>query len=313
MDSKRTKWLLLAAAVWTSACGYIGEPLPPALNIPVAVHDLAVSEVGDKLIVSYTEPKLTTENLPVKELGKPDLRINGERVEVAANEKDLARYELPAEKWVGQTIKATVRSVSGRRTSGPSNEVELKVVQPLETPGALRADADAKGVRLTWTGEPGRTGVTWHVMRRTPEQPAAAQLGTADKPEYLDTTAVYGRDYEYTVRAAFEAAISETAGPVSIKPLDTFPPAVPTALSANTGVGRIGLTWERATEPDLRGYRVYRGPKGGELAVLVDLVETPAYSDRQIEPGKAYVYAVSSVDQAGNESTRSQPVEVIAP
>jgi hypothetical protein len=189
----------------------------------------------------------------------------------------------------------------------------MKVVQPLATPADFHAQADPKGVRLTWTGEPGRSGVTYQILRRTPDQPAAVELAKSDSPEYIDTTAVYGRDYEYSVRSAFEAAISETAGPVGIKPLDTFPPAIPTALSANAGVGRIGLTWERATEPDLRGYRVYRGLKGQDLTVLADLVETPAYSDRQIESGKVYVYAVSSVDQAGNESARSQPVEITAP
>lgn len=313
MSANTGKWLLLAAVVWTGACGYIGDPLPPALNVPMPVKDLAVEEVGDKLIVSYTPPKLTTESLPVKPLEKTDLRINGELVDVPAVETETARYELPAAEWVGQTISVVVRSVSGKRTSALSNKVELKVYPPLAMPGDLRAEGDPKGVRVAWTPEAGRDGVTYKILRRTSDQPAAVPLGTSDKPEFIDASAVYGQTYEYSVRASFETAVSETAGPVSVKPIDVFPPTVPSGLSANAGVGRIGLTWERATEPDLRGYRVYRGVKGGGMEVLVDMVETPAYSDRQIEPGRTYVYAVTSVDQAGNESARSQPIEITAP
>ena len=75
----------------------------------------------------------------------------------------------------------------------------------------------------------------------------------------------------------------------------------------------IELAWERSPESDLRGYRVYRAEKGGELAMLTDFVNTPAFSDRQIESGKTYVYAVAALDYAGNESARSATLEVAAP
>jgi hypothetical protein len=313
MNSTVSKWLLASAAVCVAGCGYVGEPLPPALNIPMPVRDLAVQEVGDKLVVTYTQPDLTTEGLPVKKLEKPDLRINGQAVDVPAEAKPVVRYELPVGQWVGQSIVVAVRSVSGKRNSALSNQVDFKVVAPLATPGDLQAAGDPKGVRLTWVPEAGRSGLIYKVLRRTPDQPAAGEVGTADKGEYIDATAVYGQAYEYSVLGSLEAAVSETAGPVAVKPVDVFPPSVPAGLSANASVGRIGLTWDRVTEPDLRGYRIYRGLKGEALSVFIDMVDTPAYSDRQVEAGKTYVYAISSLDQAGNESARSQPLEVTAP
>jgi fibronectin type 3 domain-containing protein len=42
------------------------------------------------------------------------------------------------------------------------------------------------------------------------------------------------------------------------------------------------------------------------------LIDAPAYGDRQVEAGKRYRYTVSSVDQAGNESARSEAVEATA-
>src|SRR5271167_449907 len=66
---------IVCALVMLSGCGYIGEPLYPALNIPVRVADLAAVQRGDKLEISFTIPALTTEGLAVKTIGVIDLRV----------------------------------------------------------------------------------------------------------------------------------------------------------------------------------------------------------------------------------------------
>ena len=139
-------------------------------------------------------------------------------------------------------------------------------------------------------------------------------LGGSESPEYADTTAEFGKSYEYLVQALGEddTQQSEVSAPVRITPADTFAPAAPAGLTALVGTGSIELAWERNTEPDFRAYRVYRSVDGGEFARVGEDVETPAYSDRSVEPGKRYRYAVSSVDQAGNESSRSAIVEPAA-
>ena len=45
-------------------------------------------------------------------------------------------------------------------------------------------------------------------------------------------------------------------------------------------------------------------PRAAPFPEVGDLVETPAYSDHAVESGKRYRYAVSAVDQLGNESAR---------
>ncbi len=76
----RTQTRLAAAAIalltgLLAGCGYVGDPLPPALNIPKPVEDLRVVQVGDKLLVDFTIPLQTTEGLPVRDLGPIELRI----------------------------------------------------------------------------------------------------------------------------------------------------------------------------------------------------------------------------------------------
>jgi fibronectin type 3 domain-containing protein len=81
---------------------------------------------------------------------------------------------------------------------------------------------------------------------------------------------------------------------------------------AVAGVGTIELAWERNVEDDFQGYNVYRSSEGAAFEKIAALIDAPAYSDRQIEAVRKYRYAVSAVDQTGNESRRSEPVEAAA-
>jgi fibronectin type 3 domain-containing protein len=76
--------------------------------------------------------------------------------------------------------------------------------------------------------------------------------------------------------------------------------------------GSIELLWDRSTASDLAGYRIYRAQGTGPLARIGETRESPTYSDRNIEAGKVYRYAVTAFDNAGNESGMSAPVEVTA-
>src|SRR5580704_11229190 len=68
-------WLLLSAALVSSGCGYIGEPLPPALRIPQPVADLSAMERGSKILVQFTLPSHTTENLEIRKPVTAELAI----------------------------------------------------------------------------------------------------------------------------------------------------------------------------------------------------------------------------------------------
>jgi fibronectin type 3 domain-containing protein len=76
-------------------------------------------------------------------------------------------------------------------------------------------------------------------------------------------------------------------------------------LSAIAGAATIELSWNSVTDADLAGYRVYRG--GVKIA---DGLTAAVYSDKDVTAGSRYVYQVSAVDQAGNESERSAAQEI---
>src|SRR5204863_9970563 len=113
------------------------------------------------------------------------------------------------------------------KTSEWSNTAMLAVGTPLPTPANLRVVAVPEGVRLTWSGPP----VHYWIFRALSDA-ALGKSAESDATEYIDTTVDYGSPYKYFVQAADgplrQSEISEV---VSITPIDTFPPAVPSRLT----------------------------------------------------------------------------------
>lgn len=311
-------------------CGYVGDPQPPALHIPLPIADLTGYQLGDKLRLEFTLPQLTTEGLPL-ERPEVELRVgapprDGFDIETWAPgarrvpitlppEGGRVRVETPAREWIGTEVFAAVavRGKTGRRSSW-SNILVLEVGPPIETP-RLRAESAPEGVRLLW--EAVGPDVSYNVFRQAAVAKSPERLALAVQPPYTDTTAEFGKSYQYWVQAVRrrgqQNALSELSAPVAITPADRFAPAVPSGLTALAGVNRIELSWNPNEEPDLRGYYLYRAQGDGPLERVTELLMAPAYADDRIRPGVTYRYAVSAVDRNGNESRPSAEVSIALP
>ncbi|HTD43959.1 MAG TPA: hypothetical protein VK687_07245 [Bryobacteraceae bacterium] len=304
----------LGLLVLLSGCGYPGDPRPPTLEIPSRVTDLRAAEYGANILVEFTLPALTTEGLALTKVKSLELRVSAgaasQNVDLKTAGPGPIHDEIPANEWIGKDVLLTVRATGPKgKTSEWSNAVPLSVGVPLAMPANLVAENVAEGVRIRWQGG----GPRYRIFRSLADQPPD-RLAESDQPEYVDKTTSYGSVYKYFVQAvtADDLRQSEISEMAAITPRDEFPPAVPAGLSAVAGVGAIELAWQRNTEDDFRGYNVYRSTEGAMFEKVAALIDAPAYSDRQVEAGKRYRYAISSVDQAGNESARSEPVEVTA-
>jgi hypothetical protein len=324
----RRLWLLSPILLWCG-CGYVGEPLPPLLNIPQPVADLAAVQRGSKIIVHFTLPRLTTEGRVARQPITWDLRIGetgtgdfhaeawaarAQSPPDAHVENRLVSYEIPIAAWVGKDIVLGVRVVGpNQRQSDWSRFVTLTVVQPPAVPRELKPENVAEGVRLTWKG----AGPAYRVYRRTDADSGFTLLSSTEAAEYLDRGAEYGKPVHYQVQAITKTGAGEVESDLSdeetITPVDIFPPAVPAGLAAVPTAMSIELAWDRDTEPDLAGYRIYRAVAGGEFEKIGESADAPSFSDKQVESGKQYRYAVSAFDKAGNESKRSVVIEVAAP
>jgi fibronectin type 3 domain-containing protein len=302
--------------------------MPPLANIPTRVNDLAAIQRGSRIMAQFTVPARTTEDKAIKTPLQLDLRIgtaeppfnqevwasHATPVPAGPVDNGVARYQIPAAAWTGKEVTLAVRVLSARgKTLGWSNFVNLPVVAPPERPAEVHAVATAGGVRLTWRAR----GDSFRIYRRTGSD-AFAPVASVPQPSWTDSGAEFGKHYVYQVQTIVklpnnteaESDVSEEAG---ITPVDVFPPAVPAGLNAASAPNSIELSWEGDTEPDLAGYYVYRATGAGPFEKAGEMVLIPSYSDRAVEHGKTYRYAVSAIDKSGNESARSAPVEATLP
>ena len=300
-------------AFLAAACGYVGDVRPPLLEIPSPIADLRAAEYGDKIAVEFTLPLLTTEGLAVKGVRAIELRVNDgadHMVQIAPRDAGFVAFDTAADAYVGKQVTLAVRTVGAKgKPSEWSNAVPLDVRPPLGTPGGIMAANSPKGVRLTWNA----SGPHYRIYRAQGDG-MPERLGESDAPAYEDATVTTGTAYRYFVQAIDgDQHQSEVSPAVTFTPQDVFPPAVPEGLAGVPGVGAIELVWQRNTEDDFAGYNVFRSTEGGAFQKIAGPIDTPAYSDRDVEAGKSYRYVVSALDRTGNESARSAPIEVVAP
>ena len=77
-------------------------------------------------------------------------------------------------------------------------------------------------------------------------------------------------------------------------------------MTARVTGADVRLTWNAVTSSDLQGYHVYRGE---ERLTPAPIAATEYHDDGR--PIAIYLYRVSTVDQDGNESARSEPQEAV--
>ena len=311
---------IIGVCVGLTACGYVGEPLPPAARFPAPVTDLKVAQRGAFLEATFTLPAVTLEGLPITQKDAVELRIGAAQWPEGAREYKVewpkegaaVTYRAEAKDWAGQDVTIGVRLANPKgRLGGFSNLVSMKVVEPLLAPAEIRVEEKPEGLRFTWRGRP---GLKYRIQKQDPMQAEPVLLATVDKAEYLDENFEYDRLYRYTIQA-FQTvgeteALSEPSAPFEITPKDKFPPAAPTGLTALVGVSSIELAWDRSSDFDFAFYRVYRSLEGAAAVKVGETGANPSYSDRDMQAGKAHRYTVTAVDKRGNESPASAAAEV---
>jgi hypothetical protein len=327
--------LAFSLALGLAGCGYVGDPLPPALYIPLPVTDLSAAQEGDAIVVRFTMPARSTEDLPLGDEPEIDLRAAAlETQQWDEPEWDRRAFPLqfqekkengvllvPAEDYAGQRLFLRVRVAGKRgRYSAWSSPVALQVVRALQAPSGLKARATSDGVELSWDTDVADLGPTtprFEIWRRLETDEEFTLLELASASPFVDARSSYDRKHSYRVRVKAEGqdvnAISEYSETVDIVPVDVFPPAPPADLSAVAGVNSVELSWSRNLEPDFSSYRVHRAIAEGEFQPLGEPLEGSSFSDTSAPAGVTIRYRVTALDTQANESVPSEVVEVVLP
>lgn len=375
MANRRTS-LLLLACLGLTACASLGPPLPPSLELPKPPIDLRASRKGDKVTLTWTVPRRTTDRRNLRVLGNteicrgldPLLKTCGQPVgesappaaflpakrtsasRITTTFVDALPASLEQDHPSGLATYAVVVTNKAGRAAGLSNQVHVPLVPTLPPFSDFSAKVVANGVLISWRCSDRSAPKLDHVeylfriYRRTEGSSAETRINDssalclngpspsqapADLPagklndfvaSFLDQTFEWEQTYYY--RGAIVSVVAESGKPpvevegddtpeIKVFANDVFPPAVPTGVQAVfSGPGQkpfIDLIWSPVTDADLTGYNIYRHEAGSEPVKLnAELVKLPSFRDEQVVAGQNYFYSVTSVDQRGNESAKSE-------
>ncbi len=346
----RAQWFiatgLLLVVTATVACGRKTIPQVPDSPRPDVIKDIKVMTRDTVAFLSWPMPARNIEGRVIAPADIRQFRIYRNEVK---RDKTKIRYKLyaaidlanpsPAELrnsrvfWTDQNVKYgqaysyRIRAISVRGGVSPfSDEVRIVPLMSLAVPRGLTAQGNDSSIQLSW--EPITTrmdgshyeGFIGYNIYRGTEKNRTEELPLNKEPlrdnSFKDTAVANDKTYFYIIRSVDSPTLpwkeSLDSEEVSATPRDTTPPNKPTGLTVVPGVGRAFLTWNENKERDIAGYNVYRSTGGGKnYQKLTDkhLTQT-TFSDESAKQGAVYSYVVTAVDQAGNESARSEAKNV---
>lgn len=185
-----------------------------------------------------------------------------------------------------------------------------------------------------WVIEPGNVAMSWAPPTRSifgEENPPivgyniyrtadgeAIVLETPVNPTPIDDRVFRDRPtygpHRYFVTAVSEMDLQRSeSDPLAIGPVefvDLEDPPAPANVVTLAEERAIRIVWDAVEASDFAGYKVYRETPRGTVTLTPDLITETSFRDTKLEPAVTYIYWVTTIDTAGNESgpTKSDPV-----
>jgi hypothetical protein len=354
----KTSLALLAFVLLASlSCGKRRPPQPPNERVAQRV-DLSGFQRGSNVVLSWKMPARNAGRGSVLNISRADIYRLAEPAnaplllseeEFASRGLLIASIPITAAdfgfknisyrdklEFAGQAarLRYAVRLVnaSGQKAAFSNVLLIAPVSRIAEAPTSLSANLSQEAITLTWTAPTENVDKTappnilgYYVYRSTSENEPAKLLtkspitGTSFADEFFD----FGKQYYYfvrTVSASTEAVPieSDESNIVKLKPIDTFPPSAPSAITLAAGQNVISIFFAVNPEKDIAGYKIYRStdpdlPKDQWTLLTPKLQKENTYQDTRVEAGKKYFYYITATDTSGNVSEPSEIVSESTP
>jgi hypothetical protein len=302
------KGAIFAALLLFAACGRVGDPLPPIIRIPQKVENLTATQTGYDIVLNWTSPPKYVDGNPATDTGVVHVFQNSleiGRVAAAAAGQPQSFRIGGVRSSVGATLEFTVQLVVPRG-SKPSPVSNPALIQPVDVPGSpqnLQAVVDKNKISLTWE-QPALNPqlVDAYVVQRS-DKPAAPYI--VRTPSLEDEEFEAGKTYTYTVtavRGTNPQIPGEGKQTLEVVAKDETRPATPTGLELELLGDTVFLKWEANTEPDLKGYQLFRSDRPEQPIFTGNLT---GHSDLGYVPGRGLSYWILAEDVSGNPSPPS--------
>ncbi len=334
-------------------CGKRGVPVPPKEHVPQRV-ELSGFQRGNQIILSWKMPEKNAPKGDILNISRADVyrlaepltapqQISEEEFSnrsnviatLAITDADFGQKTLQYRdtlQFAGQSVRLryALRFVNAKgQKAAFSNTMMIEPAGKIAAgPASLTAEASQEAVRLKWQapisnvdGSTPPSILGYNIYRSVSEKEPARLLNktpvttTGFDDEFFE----FGKQYFYFVRTLSVGTQSEPvesveSNVVKFKPVDTFAPSAPSAITLAVGHNVISLFFAINPEKDIAGYTIYRStdpgldrPKWEKLTP--ELLTKNTFQDTKVEPGKTYYYYLTATDSSGNIS---QPSEVVS-
>lgn len=248
--------LLLSASLLTG-CGNVGAPLPPLIQIPVPVSDLAIQQFEKSAQLSWTLPKLNTDGSAATTVAEVQIyRLTTGLNQAAPDSRTFAQAqpwqsiskqildtypqgklsfsdtfaEFGTREVFQHSLHYALKVVNNKKQdAGFSNLVSLSVVPLPVPPGNLRViSLGEQHTELGWDiptlnndGTPADPPGQFNVYRRVDLQSPETRLNPSPLKEsrFKDEAMELGKPYVYSVRPVIETPSGSVEGEDS-RPLE---------------------------------------------------------------------------------------------
>lgn len=273
--------LLLVPAFF---CGKKGDPHPPVPLIPKAASDLAVTQRGPKVILSWSYPSLTTSGVNLKKVSRIVVYRYRESLPPSLAGQD------PKTLTQGEVSSTTPNQIALFAKVPPLGPLQFtRLREKLDSLEGAEIPASTAGARIVYEDAPATRGEDGRPVRLT-----------------------------YAVVTESEEETSALSNLAAIVPLD-IPPA-PDALMARTSPEAIVLSWtappQTTVASSILGYNIYRSETGSPTAAVngpaLPINPTPVRETtyRDTPTYGAHQYAVTAVASAGPPVIESGPSRI---
>jgi hypothetical protein len=239
------KFIVLSALCLTLAsCAQTGPPLPPSLELPLPPSDLRASRKGNAVMLSWSEPTLTTDRQAVRSLGltrvcrttQAEMRECGNPVgEVAAAQARPSPSGQAKRRSFTDSLPSIVQEQNSTaevtyavevlnrdgRGAGYSNRVHIPAAPTLPPPENPAVELTGDGVVVSWMSPGERTSRPglehrYRIYRR--EESSSKDVVVGEMPagdggpqRFVDSSIEWERTYLYRI-----TAVSVVTGPGSL-------------------------------------------------------------------------------------------------
>ncbi|MGE0128355.1 MAG: fibronectin type III domain-containing protein [Blastocatellales bacterium] len=283
--------------VLLTACGKIGDPLPPIPRSRLTVDELSVEQQGTQVILSFPFTRTTRTRLqrvdiyrliesssapmglPVESFSQQAHIIHSITAEQIPLNNSRITYNDELNLRAGQRNSRYRYAVRMTNTAGQAADFSnYAMITPLFNlslpPAGLRVKQSETQIEIAWDQPASNVNETtpanvagYNVYRHDGESVYRINTEPLRDPRFVDRNFRFGANYQYVVRslslapgvASLNSAIeSNDSAPLAHTPKDTFPPAPPKPITIASINSLVSLFWPLNAEPDVAGYNIYR-------------------------------------------------------